>query len=241
MNPDNSRPILIVKTGEAIYQVEADGDFEDWITAGMGLNGAAVRVCRVVSGEELPDPVDLSGVVITGSPAMVTDRLDWSERTSQWLRDAVSSGLPILGICYGHQLLADALGGKVERDPAGREIGTVEVELHQSAQFDPLLVGLPKRFFAHATHEQSVIDLPPGAVQLAESGHPAIHVFRVGSCAWGVQFHPEFDDDVMKSYLRGRAAVIKQEGLDPDALLNAVRPAPVAAGILRRFAEIALN
>ncbi|RLE24999.1 MAG: glutamine amidotransferase [Acidobacteria bacterium] len=234
----DDRPLLIIKTGAAIHQAAADGDFEDWIAAGMGLNGQPVQVCRVDQGEALPAPEDIEGVVITGSPAMVTQRLDWSEATAEWLRRAVPSGLPILGICYGHQLLAHALGGRVAEDPSGREIGTVRVRLENSAAADPLFRDLPPVFDAQATHQESVIELPPGAVELAASPHPANHAFRVGPCAWGVQFHPEFDDDVMRSYLQARAQPLRNEGLDPDSILRGVRPAPVAAGVLGNFSKI---
>lgn len=234
----NDKNLLIVKTGAAIHQATSRGDFEDWIISGMGLNGQPVRVIRVDLGEDLPEIEEFSGVVITGSPAMVTDGLEWSEKTAAWLRDAVPSGLPILGICFGHQLLAHAMGGRVAADPSGREIGTIEVRLDGSVRSDPLLGALPTVFDAQATHEQSVVALPDGAVALAESSHPANHAFRIGERAWGVQFHPEFDDEVMISYLRARAPALRQEGLDPEALIEAVRPAPVAAGVLRRFSEI---
>ncbi|MEN8162773.1 MAG: glutamine amidotransferase [Acidobacteriota bacterium] len=235
---NNERPLLIIKTGSAIHQAAEHGDFEDWIVDGMNLNGQPVCVCRVDKGEDLPEAEGLIGVVITGSPAMVTERLNWSEKTAEWLRGAVPTGLPILGICFGHQLLAHALGGRVSADPAGREIGTVEVRLDSAAESDLLFRGIPPVFLAQATHEQSVIELPAESVALAESPHPANHAFRVGPCAWGVQFHPEFDDEVMESYLSARAPVLREEGLNPECLLDAVRPAPVAAGVLRRFSEI---
>ncbi len=232
------RPLLIIKTGAAIDQVAVEGDFEDWIAAGMGLSMSEVQVCRVDQGEVLPEPGTIAGVVITGSPAMVTDRKDWSERSAEWLRWAVPSAVPILGICYGHQLLAHALGGRVATDPSGREIGTIEVRLVAAAQEDVLLGSLPSVFPAQATHQESVMELPPGAVELAVSSHPANHAFRIGSSAWGVQFHPEFDGDVMRSYLEARAPIIRSEGLDPEYILRDVRSAPVAAGVLGRFSKV---
>ena len=235
------KELLIVKTGSAIHQAAEHGDFEDWITTGMGLNGQRIRVCRVDEGEELPGVTGLAGVVVTGSAAMVTDHLGWSERTADWLREAVPAGLPVLGICYGHQLLAHALGGDVADDPSGREIGTVEVKRVESAGSDPLFDALPSVFDAQATHEQSVVALPREALLLAESSHPACHAFRVGECAWGVQFHPEFNGEVMKSYLRARSPILREEGLDPDALLDGVRPAPEATGVLRRFSEVVIG
>lgn len=232
------RELLIIKTGKVIHQAAEHGDFDDWISGGMDLNGQPVRVCQVDEGGELPEVDGLAGVVISGSAAMVTDGHDWSERTAEWLRSAVPSGLPILGICFGHQLLAHAMGGKVAADPSGREIGTVEVKRIDSPGSDLLFEELPLVFEAQATHEQSVVVLPDEAVALAESPHPANHAFRIGPCVWGVQFHPEFDGEVMISYLRARASVLREEGLDPEALIEAVRPTPVASGVLRRFSEI---
>ena len=234
----NTKPLLIIKTGGTINGTESLGDFEDWIAAGMGLNGRPVRVCRVDQGEILPEPDGFSGVVVTGSPSMVTERLAWSEGTAEWLGRAVPTDIPILGICYGHQLLAHALGGLVAPDPSGREIGTVGVHLDASAGDDPLFVDFPPVFEAQATHQESVVDLPPGAVELARTAHPANHAFRVGACAWGVQFHPEFDDNVMRAYLQVRAPILRNEGLDPEVLRSEVRPTPVASSVLARFSEI---
>ena len=93
---------------------------------------------------------NLAGIVITGSPSMVSARLDWSERTAYWLRRAVPTGLPVLGVCYGHQLLAHALGGHVGLNPAGRQIGTVTAQLIDGHKEDPLFGHLPARF--PATH-----------------------------------------------------------------------------------------
>jgi len=235
---DSRDRMLIIKTGSAIHQVAELGDFDDWIRDGAGLSEERVVVCRVDEGDRLPEASEFAGAVITGSPAMVTERLPWSEQTAEWLTAAIDSGLALLGICYGHQLLAHALGGRVEPDPAGREIGTVSVKLTLDGEDDALLGLLPSVFQAQATHVESVTRLPHGAVELATSDHPANHAFRVGDMVWGVQFHPEFDEAVMRSYLEARANVIREEGLDPEALLAAVEPAERATEVLRRFAEL---
>jgi len=233
------RPVLIVKTGETVPGVRARrGDFEDWIAAGLGAGADDLRVVRVDAGEALPDPALHAGVVVTGSSAMVSHREPWSEAAGRWLAGATAAGTPVLGICYGHQLLAHALGGDVAPNPNGREIGTVEVTLAAAAAADPLLGGLPARFAAQVSHVESVLRLPDGAEPLASTRLDPNHAFRAGERAWGIQFHPEFDADVVRGYLLDRREQIAAEGIDVDALLAATVETALAATVLRRFASL---
>ena len=231
--------VLIVKTGNTLPPIAASrGDFESWIGAGMGVDPARVRAVRVFAGEALPQPGGLGGVVVTGSSAMVSDRETWSETTAAWLAEAVAEATPLLGICYGHQLLAHGLGGRVAKNPFGREIGSVDVALTREAAGDDLLGGGPAAFRAQTSHVESVLELPPGATLLATTGLDPNHAFRVGRSAWGVQFHPEFDEDITRDYLRARRTVITSEGLDVGRLIAGVGPAPHATAVLRRFARL---
>ncbi len=235
------RPLWIVKTGSTLPEIAARrGDFEDWIVAGLGLPADACPVADVAAGESLPEPDAAAGVVVTGSSAMVSHREPWSEGAARWLAGAVEAGTPVLGICYGHQLLAHALGAQVGPNPRGREIGSVEVvrEPAESDESDPLLSVLPERAWLHATHVEAVLEPPPGARLLASTALDPHHAFVVGERAWGVQCHPEFDADVMRGYLAGRRAVLLEEGLDPDALGAAVRETPHGEALLRRFAAL---
>lgn len=245
----SGRRLLIVKTGSAEAAVrDGRGDFEDWIVRGMGIEveeAPAVLVVDVQAAEPLPDPRGVAGVVVTGSAAFVSEGEPWSTATGRWLVPVVAAGTPVLGICYGHQLLAQALGGRVGRNPRGREIGTVRVDVGPAISLgDPLLGGLPRTLVVQATHLESVLRLPDGAVLLGSSEADPHHAFswcapgRARPHAWGVQFHPEFDADVIRGYLRARADVLREEGLDPERLGREARDSPHGSAVLRRFAGI---
>ena len=232
------RPLLIIKTGSSIPSLVARrGDFEDWIAQGLGLPRAATIIVDVTKGETLPSPGAVNGIVIGGSHAMVTEHHAWSERTAQWLSGAVTTGVPILGICYGHQLLAYALGGEVGDNPNGREFGTVDVRLH--ANGDPLFGELSTPIQAHVSHTQSVLRLPEGAQVLADSAMEPHAAIAFAPRVWGVQFHPEFDADIVRTYSRAYADVLRAEGQDPDQCLATCRDTPVGGTLLRQFARLA--
>lgn len=233
------RSVLIVKTGTTVKSARRRGDFEQWIGAGMGVAVRALDVRRVDQGAALPAPEEVAAIVVTGSSAMVTEARAWSERTAEWLCDAVEAGTPVLGICYGHQLLAHALGGDVAYNPRGRCIGTVDVQLTEHALGDPLFEGLPEVLHVGVSHLQVVTRPPSGAALLATTAYDPHHAFRLAERAWSVQFHPEYDADIVRAYLEDRRAQLLTEGLDPDALSRDARDSAHGALVLRRFATIA--
>jgi GMP synthase (glutamine-hydrolysing) len=234
-SPAARAPFLIVETGQPVPSMKRYGGFPHWIRVAAGLEAGEAVTVDVERGERLPDRGGFAGVIVTGSAAMVTDRADWSERSADWLRDAAHDGMSLLGICYGHQLLAHALGGEVADNPAGRESGTVQIELHPHAGDDPLFAALPERFLAHATHLQTVARPPDGATVLAKSAQDACHAFRWRDRAWGVQFHPEFATHHMRGYVRARAEHLRREGRCPQSIAREVTAAPQARKLLQRF------
>lgn len=230
--------LWIIKTGTTFPETARQyGDFDKWTRDGLGMQARDAEVVDVQRDEPLPDPAECTGVVITGAHEMVTDRLPWSLRVQRWIPQLLAADVPLLGICYGHQLLAQATGGRVGYHPAGREIGTVPVHLQPDRPADPLFDGVPPTVLAHVVHAQSVLQLPLGAVWLAWNEFEPHHAYRLGEHAWGVQFHPEYDSRIMKSYIRLLAEELSSAHRDVQEVLDSVQETPVARGILQRFAE----
>jgi len=232
--------ILILKTGETLAPVKAvRGDFEKWITAYLELPKYKIKLCEAYAGEPIPDISLTSGIIVTGSPSMVTDRPEWSERAAVWLAKIVDDDVvPVLGICYGHQLLAHGLGGEVGKNPNGREMGTVELRMNVAGATGDILFG-GGTFPVHMSHVESVLVPPDGAKVLGATDLDPNAVLRFGPRQWGVQFHPEFDADITRRYVEVRREIIRGEGSDPEAMIEATASTPESSSILNRFAELA--
>jgi GMP synthase (glutamine-hydrolysing) len=234
------KKIFIIKVGTTFPSTAREfGDFDLWTLKGLGCADYEAVVIDAEHGEPLPSAEECAGVVVTGSHDMVTDNLPWSARVAEWIPSLVEGNVPYLGICYGHQLLAHALGGKAGFHPRGTEVGTVEIHLLPASGDDPLFKSLPSTFPAHVTHAQTVLKLPEGAVHLATNSFEPHHTFRVGTCAWGAQFHPEYDASIMRSYIVNEAEDLKKEGIEVQAILNSVKETPLANSILKKFCDIA--
>lgn len=230
------KPILIILTGHAPAAIRARfGDFPRWFQHTAKLSPLRMRVINVAAGDKLPDAKEIAGAIITGSGAMVTERLPWSEATAAWIRGAVDVETPLFGVCFGHQLMAHALGGRVDYLPSGCEMGTQPITSLPDTASDNLYNLLEAPFRAHTTHEQSVLESPAGAVTLARSLQDAHQMLRYGPHAVSTQFHPEFSADVMRAYVRRKFAKTWDQAAQDT--FRAVAAAPIARQILQRFAR----
>jgi GMP synthase (glutamine-hydrolysing) len=233
------KKLYIIKVGSTFPSTAIQfGDFDKWTIDKLGSPDVETQVVDAEQGFELPDVSECAGVIITGSHAMVTEELPWSLRLEAWIPTLLKAEVPLLGVCYGHQLLAKCMGGAVTFHPQGKEIGTVEIELKPETVDDALFQNLPRQFVVHTSHSQTVRHLPPGAIRLASNAHEPNHAFRLGDSAWGVQFHPEYDADVMRSYIVEQQAELEAAGKDVTELLNAVIETPHSSQILRNFIQV---
>lgn len=228
--------VLLLQVGHTFEELVPErGDYDAWFREGLGLGHSELAVAPVVDGAPIPHSYDYDAVVVTGSAAMVTDREPWSEASADYLREAIARGLPVLGVCYGHQLLAHAFGGAVGYNPVGRHVGSAVLTLAPAAASDALFAPFAGPLVVQVSHSQRVLQLPAEAVLLGSTERDPLHAFRLGERAWGVQFHPEFSAEIAREYVRMREATIAAEGLDPARLIADVRESADGTALLRRF------
>jgi GMP synthase (glutamine-hydrolysing) len=225
--------IVIVTTGEPVAaMLERRGPFAAMIRDAIGEAWAGAYDELDARAGGFPDPRGAAAYILTGSAANVPDREPWMLQTEAWLRDVVAAGTPTLGICFGHQILAQALGGEVIKNPRGREFGTIRIERRAD---DPLFDGVPSSFEANVTHLDTVGRLPPGAASLARSERDDHQAIRFTSACYGVQYHPEIDREILLGYLDARREVLAAERFDVEALAAAAADAALARRTLRNF------
>ena len=222
--------LLILQTGSTASEVGLrHGDYDRWFMDAMAEHDLAFDVCDVTRAA-IPEPIVHAGILITGSVQSVLEPEPWMDRLAAFLRRAREHGVPLLGVCFGCQALAHALGGRVVRSPSGWEIGAVQVTLADAARSDPLFEGLPSLLPVLATHEDRVEVLPPGAVLLAGNSSAPIQAFRAAENVWGVQFHPEATIAILRDLIQRR-----RDQLTADARARGLDPAGHVEDLLKRL------
>jgi GMP synthase-like glutamine amidotransferase len=174
-----------------------------------------------VRGGDLPDPQDLDGWVIGGSRHSVYEDLDWITGLADWVRSTVEARHPLIGICFGHQMIATALGGRVERWSGGWNLGAIEYQLcavEQPTSCDqpftcdqPFACDQPTSLRLLASHQDQVTMLPDGAQLLATAATCEIAGFTLADHVICLQGHPEFVPELAASLYRSRANLFGEE------------------------------
>lgn len=212
--------------------VEHPGLFRDlWRAAGH-----VVRIVALDEGEAIPDLGGFDLLAVMGGPQDVwqVERFPWLAAEMAAIRDWVLAGRPYLGICLGHQLLAEAMGGKVG-PMAVPEVGLTTVQLTEAGRADPVLGGLGPEVAAFQWHGAEVQRLPEGAEVLAVNAACQVQAMRIKR-AWGIQFHIEMTETTVAEWSavpEYRAAMERVMG--PAAAGLAAELAPV----LPDFAKVA--
>ncbi len=189
--------LTIIETGEAPSAIRAlFPDYPEMVRRMFARIDSAV-VCETVSvvrGDPLPDPAQLSAVLYTGSPAGVYDPLAWIDPLKQFIRAAASARTPQVGICFGHQIMAEALGGRVTRSDRGWGIGRHTYETVHCPDWSGKVC--PPSLSVAVSHQDQVIALPPPARVIAQSAFtPFAGLDYTDFPAISFQCHPEFEPD----------------------------------------------
>lgn len=155
-------------------------------------------------------PEGFTHVILSGSKTSCMDPSPWVEKQLELIRKTASVGVPMLGVCFGHQLIARAFGGptKVHASPTP-EIGWTEVELFAN---NPITQSLPQRFYTYSSHFEEVAELPPHFVPTARSNRCAIQAYYVeAKPIFGIQFHPEYKADEGEQRMKLTAKKLQEE------------------------------
>ncbi len=163
------------------------------------------------------------------------------ERSSQWLVKAAEHNIPMLGICFGHQIIARAFGGKVGPNPTGWELGYLLLTKTAEAEPDSLFSILPNQFKVNVSHQQSVLKLPQGATILASSEKEVIQAYRINTNIWGVQFHPEFNASITQAYFNYHRHELISEGQNPPSNPPKLAQKEWGKVLLKQFVKIVEN
>jgi GMP synthase (glutamine-hydrolysing) len=211
----------------------------------MADAGADITVCHAYAGEALPDPATYDGLVVLGGAMGANDDADspWLAPVRERIREHANAGVPVLGICLGHQLAAVALGGEVETNSRGQTFGLRTLGWTPDAHLDPLMstVATPRR--GVHWHDDVVTAVPDGAVVLARTEGVEVQAARYAPSVWGVQHHPEVDADLIRPWADADRELHRSQGLDTDGVLaeiDAARDELAAAWqpLAARFVEI---
>ncbi|MEZ6029784.1 MAG: type 1 glutamine amidotransferase [Hyphomonadaceae bacterium] len=182
----------------------------------------AFETVAVLDREALPDPSACDAVLITGSPFGVYDDTPWMNPLRGFIRGAFAARTPMIGVCFGHQIIADAMGGDVRKSPKGWGVGRHTYDLNDRRDW---MAGVGKAVALSVSHQDQVITPPPGAVTLASSTHTEHAMLAYNEApVISIQGHPEFSDAFVSAlYLARRGGSLTDAQVD-GAIASLAQP-----------------
>ena len=202
--------VQIIACGPGLDEItNVHGVSSDWVLSLINNKVSSTEIVKAYLGEN-PVIENHTAWIIMGSRYSVYERLDWIDNLKSHIRLAVKNKVPILGICFGHQIICSALGANVSDNAEGWEIGTSKVSLTKHGLSSPLFEGFEESFFVYQSHHDVVSQLPQN-MNLLCSNRFGVQSVSFLDFVFGVQFHPEFSYEVMNAYYDART-----KGMDED-------------------------
>jgi len=200
------KDILILDCGPSLSDVSKYYGFApEWIMEVLKDEGCNFSWVKPYDGDEFLS-VDSDAWIITGSPHSVYEESDWMLDIENGLRRIQKYSKPVLGICFGHQLIAKSFGGEVALNPKGWELGAYPVQFTEAGKESQLLSGMDDNVIVYESHQDCVTILPENAVELARN-NKGNQAFMIHNNYYGVQFHPEFSWEIIKMYVSIRSGM----------------------------------
>jgi GMP synthase-like glutamine amidotransferase len=191
-------------------------------------------IVRVFDGELLPEAEAAEAILITGSSAGVYDDYAWMDPLRQFIRQAYAKSVPMVGVCFGHQIMADALGGVVRKSEKGWGLGRHSYKVRGRPAF---FRSAPEALAIACSHQDQVISPPPSATAILSSEFtPHAGLFYDNGAALSFQPHPEFDDDYARALAELRRGVVPEPVVE-TAVRSLADPSdsPIVAKAITRF------
>ena len=190
------------------------GDYPDMFRRLFAGHPEVEIVVHDVIGGEMPsDPGECDAWITTGSRHSVNDDEPWIRHLEQFVRDVAKEQIPFVGVCFGHQLIAKALGGTVVKSDRGWGVGAKEVEVKDS-------IGLGTSYRILNSHQDQIESLPPGAEILGWNEHCPVSMIGVGENMIGIQGHPEFEPGYSEALMESRRGTLIPEATVDDGVAS---------------------
>ena len=197
------KQVVIISCGPGLEDVRSIyGVAPIWIQNMCSISNIKFKVVRAYDGF-FPDLDDGDCWIFTGSSSSVYEDKDWIVELEIRIKRAYEIAKPMLGICFGHQLIAQSLGGKVIKNPHGWEIGSYKIEFNNEAKDNLFFNDVDFDDYFYFSHQDVVSELPVNAIELAKNVK-GNQIYSIGPKILGVQFHPEFSKQILNKYIETR-------------------------------------
>ena len=195
--------LLIISAGPGLGQIRNKyGHATDWISNLINSQDTKIDISEIYNNNDF-NHAHYDGWIITGSASSVVDNLEWMKLLKDKILYAYKNFIPVLGICFGHQIISAALGGDVIHNPKGWELGSYKLKINKSGLSNKIFKNIEPDDYFYFSHEDIVSKLPKNAIELAKN-EMGIQSFSIDDRIYGVQFHPEFNTEIMDQYVKIR-------------------------------------